>query len=126
MYNNYTVYSKGLLSSFKPTTLEEVGKLILSSPNKQCVFDPVPKWLRKKYCKVLAPFLVQVFNKSLGTSDCPEPLKSAVVTPIIKKPQLPIICLIIDLYYGLLANCYFQLRRNRENNRQTSGRLSGF
>lgn len=78
----FTDSSKEKLSSFKPTTLEEVKRIISGSPNKQCSLDPIPTWLLKKCSTVLAPFLVHVFNKSLSTGEFPGPLKSAVVTPI--------------------------------------------
>jgi len=36
-------------------------------PNKHCLSDPVPTTLLKDNIKVLAPFLTDLFNKSLST-----------------------------------------------------------
>lgn len=70
--------------SFKPTMLEESGKLISGSPGKQCSLDPIHTKMAIKKCSiVLSPFLVHILNNSLSTGDFPEPFKSTVVTPIL-------------------------------------------
>ena len=38
------------LTHFRPTTEEEVEKIIMQSPNKSCELDPIPTWLLKE-CK---------------------------------------------------------------------------
>lgn len=76
------------LSNFEPTGLEEVMKLISSLPNKQCSLDPIPTWLLKKAAPILAPFLVNVFNKSLSDGMLPQSFKASYITPILKKPNL--------------------------------------
>ena len=76
------------LSNFEPTGLEEVVNLINSLPNKQCSLDPIPTWLLKKAAPILAPFLVNLFNKSLADGMLPQSFKTSYITPILKKPNL--------------------------------------
>jgi len=47
---------------FKPASLTEVSKLILSSPNKSCEIDPFPRFLLK-YClhTLMAP-IIKIIN----------------------------------------------------------------
>ena len=53
-------------SSFTPTSADEMAKLIMKAPNKQCSLDPVPTWLVKKFHHILAPVLSHLVNASLS------------------------------------------------------------
>ena len=48
----------------------------------------MPTTLLKDNIKVLAPFLTDLFNKSLSTGTLPSIFKSAYITPCLKKPDL--------------------------------------
>lgn len=85
---NFTTYNGESLMKFKHTTLEEVTKIVSSSLNKQCALDPIPTWLLKKCLKHVGPFLVFLFNKTFDLGEVPQLLKKALVSPILKKPQL--------------------------------------
>ena len=52
------------LNSFTPTTVEETERLIVTV-DKHCLLDPVPTALIKNCATLLAPFLLQLFNRSL-------------------------------------------------------------
>jgi hypothetical protein len=76
------------LSFFQHATVQEVEKLIMQAPNKQCELDPVPTWLIKECLKELLPVITAICNESMKHGTIPEKLKMAQITPIIKKPQL--------------------------------------
>ena len=75
-------------SSFTPTSADEMAKLIMKAPNKQCSLDPVPTWLVKKFHHILAPVLSHLVNASLSQGIFPRDHKSALVHPLIKKVSL--------------------------------------
>ena len=76
------------LPSFRKVTEEEVRKLILSSPNKQCALDPCPTFLVKECIDQLATPITGIINYSLSEGVFPEPFKKALVSPLLKKPSL--------------------------------------
>ena len=56
--------------------------------DKQCMSDPLPTWLLKKSVNVLAPFLCWLFCWSFEHGVVPSRMKSAYITPILKKADL--------------------------------------
>ena len=76
------------LRMFKPATEADVIELLRSLPDKQCSSDPTPTWLLKANADILAPFLCRLFCESLGSGEVPLTLKSAYITPILKKKQI--------------------------------------
>ena len=76
------------LSGFTPTTEEEVSKLLLSLPNKQCDLDPIPTSLLKQCATVLTPIITRIINLSLTTGTFLSSFKNSFVTPLLKKPGL--------------------------------------
>ncbi len=77
-----------ILTDFSPVTLEEVEKLLNSSPDKQCCLDPIPTHLLKKCSSVLLPTVTNIINLSLSTGCFPDSFKKSLITPLIKKPGL--------------------------------------
>ena len=75
------------LSSFEITTEDEIRKLILASKFKSCSLDVIPTFLIKECMNELAPIITALLNSSLQASYVPPTLKSAIVTPILKKPS---------------------------------------
>ena len=75
------------LSSFELTAEDEIRKLILSSKSKSCSLDVIPTFLIKECMDELAPIITALINSSLQASYVPPTLKSAIVTPILKKPS---------------------------------------
>ena len=76
------------LRLFSPVTEDDVVKLVLSLPDKQCSSDPLPTRLLKANIDLLAPFLCRLFCWSLENGCVPLTLKSAYITPIVKKVGL--------------------------------------
>ena len=57
-------------------------------PDKQSMSDALPTRLLKDRTEVLAPFLVELFNRSMQHGFVPTMFKSAYITPLLKKPDL--------------------------------------
>lgn len=75
------------LTDFQPATETEVLKLLQRSASKTCELDPIPTKLVKDCAPLLAAAITTIINKCL-TEDMPATMKTAIVTPILKKPQL--------------------------------------
>ena len=70
------------LSFLQTTTQEEVWKIICISPSKGCTH------LDHQDKNELLPTIIDIINSSLRSSDVPTSMKSAVVTPLLKKATL--------------------------------------
>jgi len=55
---------------------------------KSSKLDPLPHWLIRSVAKELSPFVTKLINASLLSGEVPSGLKKAMVTPVIKKPNL--------------------------------------
>ena len=62
----FTDYVDPTMDTFRPTTVEQLMKMIADAPNKHCVLDPAPTSLVKNCSSLLAPFLSKLFNRSLS------------------------------------------------------------
>ena len=76
------------LSFLQTTTQEEVWKIICKSPSKSCTLDPIPTWIIRDAKNELLPTITDIINASLRSSEVPTSMKSAVVTPLLKKATL--------------------------------------
>ena len=85
-----TSKSSSELQAFTGTSVNELCHLIADAPNKQCELDPITTWLLKECSTDLAPFLMDMFNKSLCSGEVSMALKTTIVTPILKKPNLDV------------------------------------
>ena len=74
---------------FSPVSQDDVKKIILSSPTKSCSLDPWPTFLVKKHLDILIVPITEIVNLSLSTGEFPKRFRTAVVTPLHKKPSLP-------------------------------------
>ena len=61
---------------------------ILNSATKSCELDPIPSKLLIECLDSILPSLTDLFNSSLASGIIPQCLKSALVTPILKKGYL--------------------------------------
>jgi hypothetical protein len=50
--------------------------------------DPQPTSLLKQNVDLLAPFLTELFNRSLMQGIVPSVIKTVYITPLLKKPDL--------------------------------------
>lgn len=75
-------------SEFSLIPEESVRDIIMKSPSSSCSLDPIPTWLLKQCIDELLPIITKIINLSLGNGKFPDVLKSALITPLIKKQNL--------------------------------------
>ena len=73
------------LHAFQSLVVEDVVAAVCALPDKQSADDPLPTRLLKENVDVLAPFLVELHNRTLQTGSVPTSFKSAYITPLLKK-----------------------------------------
>ena len=72
------------MNNFSPLNETEVKEIIVQSPSKHCILDPLPTTLLKKHIDYLIkPFRILI-NKSLLTGNFPNKWKTAVIKPLLK------------------------------------------
>ena len=76
------------LRLFVPVTPADVTDMVRALPGKQCSSDPLPTQLLKDNVTLLAPFLTRLFCWSLEHGVVPSRMKSAYITPILKKADM--------------------------------------
>ena len=76
------------LSEFSPATTVATCRLVQTCPSKQCWLDPLPTSLLKANINVIAPTLTRIINLSLESATVPTDMKSALITPVLKKTSL--------------------------------------
>ena len=80
--------SAGRITDFQCVALDEVAAAIRRLPDKSCVLDVLPTPQLKSIADLIAPFLSELFNRSLSTATVPTAFKSAYITPMLKKQGL--------------------------------------
>ena len=85
----FAIFDGPQLSQFEPVTDELIRELILKSPTKSCMLDPIPTSLTKQCLDALVWLITFIVNASLSTGIVPPQFK-AIVTPLLKKPGLDI------------------------------------
>ncbi|KAJ8025809.1 hypothetical protein HOLleu_33467 [Holothuria leucospilota] len=75
-------------ASFEYVDKEYVRTLISQSPASSCAFDPIPTVLLKTCLDPLLPHITDIINYSLSSGIIPKSLKTAQVTPLLKKQSL--------------------------------------
>ena len=75
-------------AEFSLVTEESVRDIIMKSPSSSCSLDPIPTWLLKKCVDELVPIITKIINLSFSNGTFPDALKSALIKPLIKKPNL--------------------------------------
>jgi len=76
------------LPVFRQLNVADVVAGVRALPDKQCASDPMPTRLLKENVDVLAPFLVELFNRSMTLGVVPSVFKAAYITPLLKKTDL--------------------------------------
>ena len=84
----YAAAQPSTLACFELRTEEAVAQLVMKSPSKHSQADPIPTWLLKDCLHLLQSFLTCLINSSIINCTVPECMKMAIVTPILKKPNL--------------------------------------
>ena len=80
-----TVFS---FSCFHKVTADDVTSAICRLPDKSCMADTLPTPQLKLVADLVALFLTELFNHLLSTATVLKVLKSALITPLLKKPDL--------------------------------------
>jgi Reverse transcriptase (RNA-dependent DNA polymerase) len=75
-------------TDFMSLSVDDVITAVRQLPDKQCASDPLPTSLLRENVDVLAPFLAELFNRSLLQGAVPTAFKSAYITPLLKKSDL--------------------------------------
>ena len=75
-------------SCFKPISTDEVVVAVRRLSDKASAADPLPVNLLKQVVTELAPYLTELFNRSLSLGHFPGMYKAAYITPLLKKPSL--------------------------------------
>jgi len=70
-------------SILPPATEDEILKLILDRPNKQCGLNALPTSLLKHCSCVLAPIITRIVNLSLASGEFPPQLKQSIITRLL-------------------------------------------
>jgi len=73
---------------FKPVSTEEVVVAVRRLPDISSAVDPLPVNLLKQVVTELAPYLTELFNRSLAMGYFPGTYKAAYITPLLKKQSL--------------------------------------
>jgi len=79
-----------VLRCFSPLTTGDVIDAVRQLPDKFSAADPVPTSVLKQVIDVIAPFVVELFNRSLSEGHFPAVFKEAFITPVVKKPGLDV------------------------------------
>lgn len=77
-----------MLNAFRPVAESEVEKLLKRASNKSNSLDFLPTSLLRECSEVFVPIITRLANLAFVEGKFPDNLKSAVVTPLIKKPNL--------------------------------------
>ena len=86
--HKFDTLSSAKMKKFPEVSVNEIYKLIMSSPNKQCSSDPLPTWLIKQCAQPLTSYIHKIIHKSITIGEVPEIFKQAIVTPLLKKSTL--------------------------------------
>lgn len=74
-------------SSFTEMKIDYIKKLAATLFSKSCVLDPLPSSIIKQCTDLLLPTITNIVNLSLHDGCMPTCLKSAVLSPLLKKPD---------------------------------------
>ena len=69
-------------------SVSDVVTTVRALPDKSCSLDVLPTRLLKAVIDTIAPFVSELFNRSLLSGRIPEVFKAAYVTPRIKKSDM--------------------------------------
>ena len=84
----FAEYDGPMLGQFDSVTEKVIHELIVQSPAKSCMLDPIPTSLLKQCLDDLVPLVTANFSASFATSTIPRQFKQVVVIPLLKKSRL--------------------------------------
>ena len=80
----FAVFEGPLFSQFEPVTEKVIRELIIKSPTKGCMLDPIPTCLTKQCLNNLVSLITVIVSASLSAGIVPQQFKQA----LLKKPAL--------------------------------------
>lgn len=80
------------VDSFKTKTEQEIINIVKAAKAATCASDPIPTRLIKENIDLLCPTITKIVNASLQTATFDSTWKEALLTPLIKKPNMPQVC----------------------------------
>ena len=75
-------------TAFSSVNVDTVIDAVRQLPDKSSAADPMPTSVLKQVVDLVAPYLTELFNRSLATGHFPSGFKEAFITPIVKKAGL--------------------------------------
>ena len=63
----------------------QLKQVIMSMTTKSCALDSISTWLLKQVIDAVIPIIHYIVNKSLQSGHMPNLLKTAIVSPLLKK-----------------------------------------
>ena len=85
---SFGLFEGKMMDHFEIISPEDVKDIILSSPPKSCSLDSIPTPLLIKNIDILVASITKIINDSLQSGTVPPCFKHAVVSPLLKKPNL--------------------------------------
>ena len=79
------------LREFQPVTTDYVENLLAKAANKMCQLDPIPTNIIMAISGSISPLLRDIINMSLTSATFISDLKHALLKPLLKKADLPLI-----------------------------------
>ena len=79
--------TSAILDTLRPTTADEIERLLRQTPAKSCELEPIPTTLLKECSTTFAPIIASIFNLSIDKATVPVSLKIAHIHPLLKKPS---------------------------------------
>jgi len=76
------------LTHFSAISVDDVIRSTRQLPDKSSAADPLPTYILKQVIDLLAPFVTELFNRSLAAGRFPSSFKVASLTPVLKKQGL--------------------------------------
>lgn len=74
--------------SFREYSMDEVRRVLVNSPVKTCSLDPIPTDMLLESIDIVLPYICTMCNRSLSEGYLPAGQKEAIITPVVKKPNL--------------------------------------
>ena len=86
-YNHDIKFKQTPFSSFQPITIDYLHSVITKCAPKSCELDPIPTSLLLECLDTVIPTMTSIISDSLKSGVFPSSYKSAIVTPLLKKPS---------------------------------------
>ena len=87
---NTSVFTGEKLLSFNSLSREQVKRIIISSPCKSCCLDPLPSNILFQHIDLFIDCITSIVNDSLANGLMPLCYRKAVISPLLKKPNLDV------------------------------------